>query len=77
MTDEPSEEAGEYEVPRVQIVLTHALRALADLEDEDQVRARTAGRPTARPRSGYGTHERPSADVTSTCTTCSCGRDTG
>jgi hypothetical protein len=39
MIDEPSEEAGEYEAPRVQIVLTHSLRALADLEDEDLVRA--------------------------------------
>jgi hypothetical protein len=38
-TDESSEEAGEYEAPRVQIALTHALVALADLDDEDLVRA--------------------------------------
>jgi hypothetical protein len=39
MTDEPPEEAGEYQDPRVQIVLTHVLCALADLDDEDLVRA--------------------------------------
>ena len=55
MTDEPktAEEAevsrqSEYEQPRVQIVLTHALTTLADLADEDAVRAYRwqAHRPT-------------------------------